>query len=109
MGHDRVLCFNCEKYGHYANMCPLKKDSNNGQEDQPDNQLMDMLPPDPIHGSRKAVMASLDMKKVVTNVILTGNQINLKDPSSIPFSRADIKNAIKDLAQKIVEKKFKMH
>ena len=26
MGNDRVLCFNCSTYGHYANMCPLKQD-----------------------------------------------------------------------------------
>ena len=24
-GNERVLCFNCEQYGHYANMCPLKR------------------------------------------------------------------------------------
>jgi hypothetical protein len=26
MGDERVLCFNCSLYGHYANMCPQKKD-----------------------------------------------------------------------------------
>lgn len=25
-GNERVLCFNCSEHGHYANVCPKRKE-----------------------------------------------------------------------------------
>jgi hypothetical protein len=56
---------------------------------------MDMPPPDPISGNKKP--HSQDAKKT-TMIVLTGTQINLKDFSTLPFSRYELNNAIKELS-----------
>lgn len=120
IGHERVLCFNCSQYGHYANMCPLKKEIQGSQSavkgpDGTPNDFSSMPPPDPIskrgydtsyqETQRKQIEDRSGVKK---NITLTGSQVNLKDWGSLPFSKNDLNNAIKDLAQKIVERQARM-
>lgn len=67
-----------------------------------------MPPPAPvIPQPKKPSSQPLDGVKKTLTVILTGAQVNLKDMSRLPFSKEDLNNAIKDLAQRIVEKRAK--
>lgn len=119
-GHERVLCFNCSQYGHYASLCPLKKE-NGGAGPQTSAGLQvpsvftDMPPPDAPEGGSllgKRAKSGLSMKieSVLRNteemqekvkhdrrahvkrqtVTLTGHQVNLRDLKNLPFTHEDV-------------------
>ena len=102
IGHEKVKCFNCSQFGHYANMCPIKKEKAS-EDAYPAFNRIDMIqmppPDDRINRNNSSKPDSTDKlkKTVFTNV-------DLKNLQNMPFNESDINQAIKDLAQRISTK-----
>ena len=134
-GHERVLCFNCSQYGHYASLCPLKKENGGPGHQTTSGQpgqavFTDMPPPDAPEGgsllgkraksglSSKVESALRSKQEILEKgqhdtgavvkrrtVTLTGHQVNLRDLKNLPFSHDDVNQAIRELAAQIQGKK----
>ena len=104
--NDRVMCFHCNQYGHYANVCPHKRQQKvamtyGGYEQEPE-------PMESMLGKRHKADLSMKIEKLFRYrdeeekydrvVRVTGKNVNLRE---MPFRHLDIQMAVQQLATNI--------